>query len=213
MPLVVGLGNPGGAYQNTPHNIGFAVVEELARRTGAPWKRARGKSRVAKALDMNPPLIFLKPFAFMNRSGRPVQSALARYRISPSELLVVCDDVNLPFGKLRLRLSGSAGGHKGLQSVIDVLGSGDFVRLRVGVGGGEPGADLTDVVLHKFPLELRDSVAALVERAADAVLCCFQQGIQQAMNQYNADTVRSVSNNNHPPGEETPGTNDRRESR
>ena len=213
MPLVVGLGNPGGAYQNTPHNIGFAVVEELARRTGTPWKRARGKSRVAKALALKPPLIFLKPFAYMNRSGGPVQSALTRYRIAQTELLIVCDDVNLPFGRLRLRLSGSAGGHKGLQSIMDVLGSDDFVRLRIGVGGGEPSADLTDFVLRKFPLDLRDSVTALVERAADAVLCCFQQDVQQAMNQYNAETAQSVSNDNNPPGEKTPGANDRRESR
>ncbi len=213
MPLVVGLGNPGGAYQNTPHNIGFAVVEELARRTGTPWKRARGKSRVAKALNQEPPLIFLKPFAYMNRSGGPVQSALARYRIAQTELLIVCDDVNLPFGRLRLRLSGSAGGHKGLKSIMDVLGSDDFVRLRIGVGGGEPSADLTDFILRKFPLDLRDSVTALVERAADAVLCCFQQDVQQAMNQYNAETAQSVSNDNNPPGEKTPGANDRRESR
>jgi PTH1 family peptidyl-tRNA hydrolase len=213
MPLVVGLGNPGGAYQNTPHNIGFAVVEELARQAGVPWKRARGKSRVAKALDFEPPLIFLKPFAYMNRSGGPVQSALARYRMKPSELLVVCDDVNLPFGRLRLRLSGSAGGHKGLQSIIDALGTNDFVRLRIGVGGGEPSADLTDFVLRKFPLELRDSVTELLERAADAVLCSFQQSVEQAMNQYNAETVHSVSNNNNPPGETTPGKNDHRESR
>lgn len=112
-----------------------------------------------------------------------------------------------------MRLSGSAGGHKGLQSIVDVLGSGDFVRLRVGVGGGEPNADLTDFVLRKFPLDLRDSVTALVERAADAVLCCFEQGAPQAMNQYNVETAHSVSNDNHPPGEKTPGTNDRRESR
>ena len=213
MSLVVGLGNPGGAYQNTPHNIGFAVVEELARRAGTPWKRARGKSRVAKALALEPPLIFLKPFAYMNRSGAPVQSALARYRIAQTEILVVCDDVNLPFGRLRLRLSGSAGGHKGLKSIMDVLGSDDFVRLRIGVGGGEPSADLSDFVLRKFPLDLRDSVTTLVERAADAVLCCFQHGAPQAMNQYNTETAQSVLNDNNPPGKKAPGTNDRRESR
>ena len=188
MPLVVGLGNPGRTYLNTPHNIGFAVVEVLAERTGATWRRGRGHSKVAKVPTESPPLIFLKPQAFMNLSGVPVRAALARYGMSPAELLVVCDDVNLPLGRLRLRFSGSTGGHKGLRSIIYELGTEEFARLRVGVGGGVPGADLTDFVLHKFPAELRDNAANIIERAADAVECYLREGAETAMNLYNRES-------------------------
>jgi len=187
MPLVVGLGNPGGTYQNTPHNIGFAVVDILAKRAGAIWKRERGQSRVAKMPESRPLMIFLKPYSYMNLSGEPVRRILARYQIPLAEMLVVCDDVNLPLGQLRLRLSGSAGGHNGLLSLIDTLETESFARLRIGVGGGEPGADLTDYVLHKFSPELHDKVGQVVQRAVDAVLCYFREGAQPAMNQFNRD--------------------------
>ncbi len=187
MPLVVGLGNPGRTYQNTPHNIGFAVVDILAQKRRAVWKRGRGQSRVATVPNSSPPMLFLKPFAYMNLSGEPVRRILARYRIPLAEMLVVCDDVNLPLGQLRLRLSGSAGGHNGLLSLIDTLETESFARLRVGVGGGEPGADLTDYVLRKFSPELHDKVAKVVQHAADATLCFFLEGAQRAMNQFNRD--------------------------
>lgn len=187
MPLVVGLGNPGRTFRDTPHNIGFTVVEVLARRAGATWRRGRSRSRVAKVRAEPPPLIFLKPHAFMNLSGGPVRAALQRYGISSTQLLVICDDVNLPLGRLRLRPSGSAGGHKGLRSLIDALGTEVFARLRVGIGGGQPGTDLTDLVLRKFPPELRDKVARIAEWAADAALCYLREGAEKTMNLYNRD--------------------------
>jgi PTH1 family peptidyl-tRNA hydrolase len=187
MPLVVGLGNPGRTYRDTPHNIGFAVAEVLARRAGITWKRGRARSRVAKVLTESQPLIFLKPHSFMNLSGGPVRAALARYGMSTADLLVICDDVNLPLGRLRLRLSGSAGGHKGLQSLIDALDTEMFARLRVGVGGGETGADVTDFVLRRFSAKQRSEVAMVIERAADAVLGYVQEGAEKTMSLYNRD--------------------------
>lgn len=187
MPLVAGLGNPGKTYQNTPHNIGFAVVDILAERTRAVWKRGRGQSRVAVVPNSSPLMLLLKPYAYMNLSGEPIRKALEYYRMPPAELLVVCDDVNLPLGQLRLRLSGSAGGHNGLLSLVETLETESFARLRVGVGGGDPGADLTDYVLRRFPSEMHDKTEQVIQRAADAVLCYFREGAQRAMNQYNRD--------------------------
>jgi len=187
MPLVVGLGNPGRTYRDTPHNIGFAVAEVLAKRAGIAWKRGRARSRVAKVHTEPQPLIFLKPHSFMNLSGGPVRAALARYGMSTTDLLVICDDVNLPLGRLRLRLSGSAGGHKGLQSLIDALDTEMFARLRVGVGGGEAGVDVTDLVLRRFYAQQRSEVTTVIERAADAVLCYLQEGAEKTMNLYNRD--------------------------
>ena len=187
MPLVVGLGNPGRTFRNTPHNIGFVVTEVLAKRAGAIWRRGRTRSRVAKAQADSRALIFLKPHTYMNLSGGPVRATLARYGMSPTELLVICDDVNLPLGRLRLRLSGSAGGHKGLQSLIDTLGTETFARLRVGVGGGQAGADVTEVVLRRFPAEQHDEVLRVIKRAADAALCYLQEGAEKTMSVYNRD--------------------------
>jgi PTH1 family peptidyl-tRNA hydrolase len=185
MPLIVGLGNPGRAYLNTPHNIGFAVVEVLAKRAGAEWKRGRGQVRIARAPDTPQEMIFLKPFAYMNRSGPPVEAARKRFGIALSELLVICDDVNLSLGQLRLRLSGSGGGHNGLLSIIDALETEAFARLRVGVGGGEPGADLAAYVLGRFAPEYRNRAKQIVERAADAAECFFRDGPDKAMNLFN----------------------------
>ncbi|MFH1009749.1 MAG: aminoacyl-tRNA hydrolase [bacterium] len=187
MPLLAGLGNPGRAYRDTPHNIGFAVVEVLAARAGAEWRRGRGRSRVAKALYATPPVVFLKPYAYMNRSGAPIEAALKRYGIPPSELFVICDDVNLPLGQLRMRLSGSAGGHKGLLSILEELETEAFARLRIGVGGGDPGADLAAYVLRKFAPALRDRVRQVIDRAADAAECFLREGGERAMNQFNRD--------------------------
>jgi PTH1 family peptidyl-tRNA hydrolase len=123
----------------------------------------------------------------MNLSGGPVRKALERYKMSPAELLVICDDVNLPLGQLRLRMSGSAGGHNGLVSLIDELETDSFARLRIGVGGGDPGADLTEYVLRKLPPEVQEKTEQVMQRAADAAQCYFREGAQRAMNQYNRD--------------------------
>jgi len=187
MPLLAGLGNPGRAYRDTPHNIGFSVVEVLAERAGAAWKRGPGPSRIAEVRNTAPPVIFLKPYAYMNRSGAPIRAALERYSMTASELLVICDDVNLPLGQLRLRLSGSAGGHKGLMSVIEELDTEAFARMRIGVGGGDPGADLTDYVLRKFAHALQNRVRQIVEHAAEAAECFLQEGGERAMNRFNRD--------------------------
>jgi PTH1 family peptidyl-tRNA hydrolase len=145
MPLIVGLGNPGSEYEGTPHNIGFEVVGRLAERNGLKFRRgAASNSEEAKIITSLPAVILLRPLSYMNLSGGPVKSALGYYKFNLSELLVICDDVNLPLGNLRLREKGVAGGQKGLLSVISALGTEDFPRLRLGVGGGHPGANLSD---------------------------------------------------------------------
>ncbi len=199
MPLIVGLGNPGPEYDGTPHNVGFDVAARLARRAGVTFRRSRsGKSEEA-ALPGADKVILLRPLAYMNLSGGPVQAAMAWHRVPQSGLLVVCDDVNLPLGHLRLRETGGAGGQKGLRSIIDTLGSDEFARLRIGVGGGDQGADIASHVLARFPKDLRDAVDQALEQATDAVDCYLHDGLEAAMNRFN---TKRQSKNNSPSGED-----------
>ena len=200
MPLIVGLGNPGKDYRETPHNLGFEVLDRLARRWGIGFR----KSRIAEAEEAvrsgEGRVVLFKPLAYMNLSGRPVGAALRWYQVTPDALLVICDDVNLPPGYLRVRGKGGAGGHKGLQSIIEHTGSDEFPRLRIGAGGGRPGADVADYVLAKPTGDLRSVFAEAAERAADAVECFLQYGLNAAMNDYN--TPRSPDDNHDPAGED-----------
>lgn len=180
--LVVGLGNPGSQYQRTRHNLGFMTVDRVAERAGIRFRASRFHAEVA-ALPGG--LTLMKPLTFMNRSGLAV-GAWARYhRLRPEEVLVVCDDLDLPFGKLRLRAQGSAGGHNGLKSVIAELGSQSFPRLRLGIGR-PPGAGSTvEWVLSPFSPEEAHRLPILLEAAAWAVECAVGEGIEVAMNQVN----------------------------
>jgi len=185
MILVTGLGNPGSEYDDTPHNVGFAVVDELARRLGVRFRRsATCLSQEASFSGANR-MILMKPQTYMNRSGMAVKSSLVYYRLSPAGLLVVCDDVNLPEGQIRIREKGGAGGQKGLVSIIHVLGTEDFPRIRVGVGGGHPGADVGSHVLRKQTGAQKEKFSEAVSLAADAVQCFLEQGLATAMNRYN----------------------------
>ena len=177
--MIVGLGNPGREYAGTRHNAGFAVVDRLAALDAASFHKD-GLAEVATSKGV----ILCKPASFMNSSGEPV-SAIARYhRVAPAEILVVLDDVALPVGKLRLRLNGSSGGHNGLQSVIDSLGTEEVPRLRIGIGG--PGdATLTGHVLGRFTAEESQAFEESLERAVAAIEYAQGNGAVAAMNKFN----------------------------
>ena len=184
MLVVLGLGNPGRRYVRTRHNVGFRVVEALARRWEVEVRRRKFLARVGEAARGGRRVLLVKPGTYMNASGRSARAALDFYRLGPEELCVVSDDVNLPLGRLRVRRSGSAGGHRGLESVAVSLGTDCFGRLRVGVGA--PRGDPRDYVLSTFSTEESDAAEAAVERAASAVECWLEEGIERCMNRYNA---------------------------
>ena len=187
MRLIVGLGNPGREYRETRHNVGFMVVDEIARRHNLTLAMAPSQvpdAMIAKKFGLDGTLV-AKPLTFMNNSGDPV-SALARYYdISIGDLLVVVDEVALPFGRLRARARGSAGGHNGLKSVIARLGTMEFARLRLGVGRGDARRDLADHVLSKFEADEQSALGEFITRAADAAEMFAAEGIEKVMNTYN----------------------------
>jgi len=191
MKLVVGLGNPGRDYRKTRHNAGFMVVEEVARRHQLTW--APGPAQVAESFVVKrfgeTPVLLAKPLTYMNRSG-DVVAGLARYFDVPvSGLLVVVDEAALPFGRLRVRRGGSAGGHNGLKSIIAHLGTDQFPRLRVGVGRGDARRDLADHVLGRFESGESAELEEVITRAADAVEMFVAADIEQVMNTYNPDAA------------------------
>jgi PTH1 family peptidyl-tRNA hydrolase len=183
--LIVGLGNPGTRYRGTRHNVGFDVVDELARRRGLDFEGSPTDALMARERGPDAEVMLAKPLTYMNRSGGAVQALRHYFRIEPEALLVVADDVNLPLGRLRGRKSGSAGGHNGFASIITSLGTGDFARLRVGVGRGDSRRSLTAHVLARFAADEREEVEAAVERAADAVETFVEDGIDRMMNRFN----------------------------
>lgn len=185
MKLLVGLGNPGRSYEGTRHNVGFAVLEILARRAGSPARRTRFQGEVVQATLRGCPVLLLWPLTWMNLSGASVLAAKDFYKIDNADILVLCDDFQLPTDTIRLRGSGSSGGQKGLSDILARLGSNAVPRLRIGVGPLPTGWTSADFVLGKFTKQERPEVAALVERAADAVEEWVGAGIESAMNRFN----------------------------
>ena len=184
--LLVCLGNPGDQYENTRHNVGFMVADEIGERTGKPIQRLKHRALTNIITYGGARVLVMKPVTFMNLSGEAVREAAQFYKVGPERILVVSDDVSLPVGKLRLRKNGSAGGHNGLKSIIGQLRSDLFPRLKIGVGEKpHPDYDLADWVLGKFQGEDKKAMDEAVKRAADAVECVFQQGLDKAMNQFN----------------------------
>src|SRR5688572_26338172 len=185
MKLVVGLGNPGSRYAGTRHNVGFDAVDLLAARHGAQWSAApRGIEALVAPWKMGGAM-FAKPLTFMNLSGGAVVPLLQFYKIDPADMLVIVDEVQLETGRIRVRPSGSAGGHNGLKSIIGSLGSDAFPRLRFGVGRGDTRRNLADHVLAKVDGEERSVIEDAIERAADATELFIVEGIQPAMNRFN----------------------------
>jgi peptidyl-tRNA hydrolase, PTH1 family len=194
MKLIVGLGNPGRKYRDTRHNVGFAVADELARRGSVTFESAPAEGLVARVRTLGPDgTLLLKPLTMMNASGYAVSEVARYFRIALGDILVVADDVNLVLGRLRVRSSGSAGGHNGFRSIIEQLGTTDFARLRVGVGRGDPRRDLADHVLSGFDADERPVVTDAIARAADAGEMFVAEGIGQVMNRFNGPEAAASS--------------------
>lgn len=183
MWLIVGLGNPGLRYKNTWHNLGFMVVDRLAKQSGLTIKRPRFLGKVAEGSVDGVRVCLLKPYTYMNVSGQSVQAAASYLRIPPERVVVICDDLDLAIGKIRIRGQGSAGSHNGLRSVQQHLGQ-DYVRLRLGMGP-RPEGDLRDVVLDKIAKAKQGEVDAMLERATACLRTLLNDGLEKAQQLYN----------------------------
>jgi PTH1 family peptidyl-tRNA hydrolase len=191
--LLVGLGNPGDRYARTRHNVGWGVLDRLAERLKArPFESSR-TYEVWRAVQDAGAIDLMKPLTYMNLSGEAVADWAARHPVDEAELLVIADDVYLPLGVIRLRVRGSSGGHRGLESIATALGHDRFARLRIGVGAAENSAELREHVLEEFSEEEARDVQSSIATAADAVDCWIHEGIGSAMNRFNRRVRKEVS--------------------
>jgi peptidyl-tRNA hydrolase, PTH1 family len=188
MKIIVGLGNPGSRYQGTRHNVGFDVIDTLAQSKDAGRFQSRFQAQVAELFVDGEKLLLVKPETFMNLSGRSVRQAIDFYQADVADLLVVCDDINLPLGKLRIRAKGTHGGHNGLRDIQNHLGTTEYARLRIGVDA--PGADAIDHVLGHFKPGEHAVIEDAIALAAEAVVVWAKQGVQVCMNQYNGSDAK-----------------------
>ncbi|NQT90582.1 MAG: aminoacyl-tRNA hydrolase [Candidatus Omnitrophica bacterium] len=187
MRLIAGLGNPGKRYINTRHNIGFRVIEELAAADHLKLKkRLFDRKMMAEISIEGEPSVLMQPLTFMNLSGGCIADYVNYRKIPLDNILVICDDINLSLGQIRIRPQGSAGGHNGLESAISRLKTEDFPRLRIGVGPGEAVDDLSDYVLSDFKKDELPEVSFAIQRAAEVCGCWVREGIDKAMSQYNS---------------------------
>ncbi len=183
--LIVGLGNPGERYKNTRHNLGYRVVDFLAEENRKSFKPGKGEFLFCEIQTDDQTVYLIKPLAFMNSSGEAVVEVMDNLNLGIESLFVVCDDVNLPLGKIRIRERGTEGGHKGLRSIIYQLDSIDFARLRMGIGDTTDDVDLEEFVLQDFKEEEKKAVDQMVEKAAAAVENTWVNGIEDSMNRFN----------------------------
>jgi peptidyl-tRNA hydrolase, PTH1 family len=204
MLLVVGLGNPGREYASHRHNVGFMAVDDLARRVRADAFRDRFSGACARADVAGEPAILLQPMTFMNDSGRSVQPAMAFFKVTPAELVVVHDELDIPFGDVRLKLGGGHAGHNGLRSIMASVGTGDFGRLRVGIGRPPPDfrGEVASFVLSSFTAEERAALPDMLRKAGDSVLDIARRGFAEAMK---ARNTRTKAPRKPPPPEGGPG--------
>jgi PTH1 family peptidyl-tRNA hydrolase len=193
MKIVVGLGNPGSKYEGTRHNVGFDVLAELAHRWRGPKPKARFEANLTEILYGSEKLLLLAPQTFMNLSGRSVQQVVKFYQAPLSDLIVIGDDLNLKVGQIRLRASGSAGGQKGLQSILSCLSSNDICRVRIGIGRPPAEVDAADYVLGRYRKDEIDVIDAATRKAASAVEAWAADGIDAAMNRYNGEVESETS--------------------
>lgn len=191
--LIVGLGNPGRAYKTNRHNIGFMVVDRLASRLNLSFTRMEAKSLFTRGDYAGRRLLLAKPQTYMNLSGQAVRSLARFYKLPLERILIVYDDVDLPFGSLRLRPAGGSGGHKGMQSIIEHLNSQEIPRLRLGIGRPPGRMEAADYVLQDFSRQEVEMLPAILDRAVEAVLTFITQGIAAAMNQFNSTPGNSAS--------------------
>lgn len=184
MKVIVGLGNPGPKYAGTRHNVGFEVIDYLAAAPGCTPFREKFEAFVSEMKEGDETVLLVKPLTFMNLSGRSVRAIADFYKVPVENLLVVCDDINLPLGKLRIRVKGSHGGQNGLRNIQEQLGTDGYTRLRMGIG--EPSFDAVDHVLSKFKAGERTAVEDAIANAAQAALMWIRKGAEAAMNKFNA---------------------------
>ena len=185
MALIAGLGNPGAEYEHTRHNIGFELIDLLSEKLSATLIQESGLYTLLEARFKGRNVWLVKPDTYMNLSGRAIKKVLARKNLGPEACLVCYDDVNLDTGTIRLRPSGSAGGHNGIQSIIDELNTNQFPRLRIGIGSDYKRGQQADYVLSPFTDEERPIIEESLEKASDAVITFLRSGIDTAMNQFN----------------------------
>ena len=186
MLAIVGLGNPGEKYAHSRHNAGFDVIDILAQKLDCPVKKLKCRAMIGETVIAGQKVALIKPQTFMNLSGLTVSDALNWYKLTPEETLLIVDDIDLPFGQVRLRAKGGPGTHNGLRHIVQCTGTGDFPRVRVGMGAPPPEWDLADFVLGKYltPEDRKIAFDAYL-LAADAALCWAEHGIDLAMNRYN----------------------------
>jgi peptidyl-tRNA hydrolase, PTH1 family len=190
MKLIVGLGNPGKEYSANRHNIGFLCLNHLAKLQHIPLDSKQGKARTGKGAVAGNDVVLAKPQTYMNLSGQSVSLLMRKYSVLPDDLIVVHDDLDLPLGKIRIRLGSSAGGHNGIKSIIAFLGTQDFVRIRIGisrppVAGEEKDESIVDYVLGDFTRDDKPVVEDTIRRVSEAVICLLTEGLTAAMNKYN----------------------------
>ena len=186
MLAIVGLGNPGEKYEHTRHNVGYDVISIIAAKLDTPIKKLKFQGTIGETIYKGKKLVLIKPQTYMNLSGLTVQEAMNWYKLEPKDVLILVDDIDLPFGQVRLRAKGGPGTHNGLRHIVQCTGSGDFPRVRVGMGAPPPEWDLADWVLSKFQTEEERKIAYdAYLTAADAALCWAENGIDVAMNRFN----------------------------
>jgi len=189
MKLIVGLGNPGERYQNTRHNLGFMVVEEAARKF-LPFKKTKweeDKKANALVLRVPPDILLVKPLTFMNASGKAVAKLASDFKLQASSIWVIHDDVDLPLGKIKIRLGGGSAGHRGVESIIKELGTDGFVRFRLGIGHPGRGKDnaVEKYVLRELDINQQSEVKKIVKKTVKAVQVTLEKGLERAMNEFN----------------------------
>jgi PTH1 family peptidyl-tRNA hydrolase len=193
MKLIVGLGNPGRFYANNRHNIGFICLNYFARQQGIHFDRKQCMARTGTGIVDDTQVVLAKPQTYMNLSGQAVSRLVKKFNISPDNLIVVHDDLDLPLGKVRTRLGGSSAGHKGIESIITELGRQDFVRIRVGISRPEPNEDASEIseadiiryVLGDFAPDEKQTVNLVIAKVSDAIFCLLNEGLKAVMNKYN----------------------------
>jgi PTH1 family peptidyl-tRNA hydrolase len=192
MKLIVGLGNPGKSFSNNRHNIGFMCVSFFAKAQGIFFDKKRGYARIGEGKIYDFPIIIARPQTYMNTSGKAVSALLKKFKLGTDDLVVIHDDLDLPLGRIRIRKGGSAGGHKGIQSIIGDIGTSEFVRVRIGIGrppgieGREYEKEIVDYVLSDFTILERPIVEEMIPRVSDALSCLLSNGLAKAMNKYNS---------------------------
>jgi len=183
--LVVGLGNPGNKYEDTRHNAGFLVADKIAQDFNLSFNKTKFDTIFGRGFIEDVDVVLAKPMAFMNRSGPPLQKLAHYFRIPGEDMLVIHDDIDLAFGRFKIKEKGGHGGHNGIRSIMDAFGGGDFARLRIGVGRSEAGENVTDHVLGRFSDHKSEMVARIIAVARDAVVTVLGEGIKVGMNAFN----------------------------